>query len=96
MTGVKKSAPKAAAAEAEATGGTITFDYNGLTFEVPGAPDDFPLAAIMADDEFTAISLMLGDEQWAAYMKTGPTLRDFRALVNAMSLAQGRDTDAGN
>lgn len=97
MTAPKKTATKkATAAKAEALEeGPTSFEHAGLTFEVPH-PLDFPLEVLETDDEFEACRLIVGDEQWAAYKATRPTIRDFGAFAEKLSAAQGRDTDSGN
>ncbi|QCX75712.1 hypothetical protein C9F11_10160 [Streptomyces sp. YIM 121038] len=91
----KETTAAADAAKAEATEGLIVFEHRGLTFELPH-PLDMPLELLETDDEVTAIRLMLGDEQWQAYKATRPKVRDFGALVDAISEAQGGDDETGN
>jgi hypothetical protein len=95
-TSRKPAAPKAAAAAAEAKHEPIVFEFKGLTYEVPTDPREFPLAVLQTDDELVATSLVLGEDQWAAFVATNPSVGDFYDLVEAMSEARGRDADAGN
>ncbi|MFB7782067.1 hypothetical protein ACFC1D_05065 [Streptomyces vinaceus] len=97
MTAPKKTATKkAAAAKSEALEESpVTFDHAGITFEVPH-PLDFPLEVLETDDEFEACRLIVGEDQWAAYKATRPTIRDFGVFAQKLSEAQGRDTDTGN
>ncbi|MFI5865849.1 hypothetical protein [Streptomyces sp. NPDC051546] len=98
MTTPKKKpvTPKASAAKAEALEeGPVTFEHAGITFEVPH-PLDFPLEVLETDDEFEACRLIVGEDQWAAYKETRPTIRDFGVFAQKLSEAQGRDTDSGN
>ncbi|MFE6226896.1 hypothetical protein [Streptomyces sp. NPDC057854] len=101
MSTHKKSAPKkngakkVAAAAAEATDGYATFEHRGLTFKLKH-PKKFPLQVLMTDDELVATQLILGEDQWAAYLGTAPDIEDFAELARKMSEAQGRDDDSGN
>lgn len=98
-TAAKKTAPKDApeveASQNEAQEKPTPFEFKGQSFEVPH-PLDWPLEAYQTGDEIEVIAIVLGDEQWARFMGTGPTLRDFNALMDAMSEAQGRGEDQGN
>ncbi|WJV49916.1 hypothetical protein [Streptomyces flavofungini] len=94
----KKAAKKAVAAEAakaEAIEGPVSFEHRGITFVLPH-PLDMPIELLETDDEIEAVRLMLGDEQWQAYKATKPKVRDFGALVDAISEAQGGDNESGN
>lgn len=102
MTAAKKApakktaaAKKNEAAEAEAVLSPTYFTHAGIEFEVPH-PRNFPLRLLKTDDEIEAVQLILGDEQWAKYEDTNPTVGDFYDLSKAMSEAQGRDDDSGN
>ena len=95
-TSRKPGAPKAVAAKAEAEKLPISFEFKGLTYEVPTDPRAFPLAVLETDDELVATALVLGEDQWAAFKATNPSVGDFYDLVEAMSEARGRDADAGN
>lgn len=92
----KTAAKKATAAKAEAENGPVSFEFNGLTFEIPTDPRKLPLELLETDDELEATRLVLGDEQWTAFRSTSPTVGDFYDLVDAMSEARGRDADSGN
>jgi hypothetical protein len=95
--GAKKSngAKKVAAAAAEAKKVSASFEHRGLVFKLPH-PKNFPLQVLMTDDELVATQLILGEDQWAAYLGTGPDIEDFGELARKMSEAQGRDDDSGN
>ncbi|MEU9404776.1 hypothetical protein AB0E08_03585 [Streptomyces sp. NPDC048281] len=95
-TAAKKTASKVSAAKAEAKNAPIVFEFKGLSFKVPTDPRQFPLEILETDDELEATRLILGDDQWAAFRATGPTVGDFYDLTEAMSEARGRDTDSGN
>ncbi|MEU6389962.1 hypothetical protein [Streptomyces sp. NPDC046939] len=86
---------KVAAAEAEAKGTFAKFEHRGLEFKIPH-PRNFPLEVLMTDDELVATQLILGEDQWAAYMATRPDIEDFGELSVKMSEAHGRDDDSGN
>ncbi|ARX87889.1 hypothetical protein SMD44_07371 [Streptomyces alboflavus] len=91
----KPDTAAADAAKAEALEQPVIFEHRGLTFELPH-PLDMPLELLETDDEVEAVRLMLGDEQWQAYKATKPRVRDFGALVDAISEAQGGDDESGN
>ncbi|MGW2539316.1 hypothetical protein ACWC5I_00190 [Kitasatospora sp. NPDC001574] len=85
----KTAAPKTAvaAAKAEATDEPTTFLHAGVTFVVP-APLDMPLELLEVTSEVEAVRLIVGEESWAAYRKTRPTIRDFQALSDKVNEAQ--------
>jgi len=92
----KTAVKKVQAAKAEAENAPVSFEVKGLTFSIPTDPRELPLELLETDDEVVATRLVLGDEQWAAFKATKPTIGDFSDLVDAMSEARGRDADAGN
>ncbi|MFJ4093442.1 hypothetical protein ACIPYS_17830 [Kitasatospora sp. NPDC089913] len=84
----KTAAPKSvAAAKAEATESPTTFEHAGMTFSVP-APLDMPLDLLEATDELEAVRLIVGEESWAEYRATRPSIRDFQALADKVNTAQ--------
>ncbi|MFB8199392.1 hypothetical protein [Kitasatospora purpeofusca] len=85
----KTAAPKtaASAAKAEATETPTTFEHAGVTFVVP-APLDMPLELLEASSEVEAVRLIVGEDSWAEYRATKPTIRDFQALADLVSQAQ--------
>lgn len=85
---------KLAAVEAEATGAFLSFEHSGLNFNIPH-PKKFPLQVLMTDDDLVATQLILGEDQWAAYLATDPDIEDYGHLVRKMTEAQGQD-DSGN
>ncbi|MGW0583369.1 hypothetical protein ACWD25_47375 [Streptomyces sp. NPDC002920] len=91
----KNTAKKLAAAEAEAKKAFATFEHRGLTFKIPH-PRNFPLQVLMTDDELVATQLILGEDQWAAYLATAPDIEDFGEFAKKMSEAQGQDDESGN
>ena len=101
MTAAKKTAPKKTspkkvdAAESEAKDERTYFSHAGVDYIVP-PPLKFPLELLETDDEIEAVKLILGDEQWATYRATKPTIGDFYELAQAMADARGEDSDSGN
>ncbi|MFF8367851.1 hypothetical protein ACF05W_03305 [Streptomyces lydicus] len=91
----KNGATKVTAAKAEARKTGVVFKHRGITFTL-SHPKNFPLEVLMTDDELVATQLILGDDQWAAYLATRPDIEDFGELARKMSEAQGRDDDSGN
>lgn len=91
----KTAAKKVEAAKAEATETPVTFEHAGITFTLPH-PLDMPLDLLETEDEIYAARLMVGDEKWAEYKATRPTIRDFGDFTEKLTTAQGRDTDSGN
>ncbi|MCX4685471.1 hypothetical protein OG401_14305 [Kitasatospora purpeofusca] len=90
MAAAKKTvSPKTAtaAAKAEATETPTTFEHAGVTFVVP-APLDMPLELLEVASEVEAVRLIVGEESWAEYRLTRPTIRDFQALADKVSSAQ--------
>ncbi|MCM1967794.1 hypothetical protein [Streptomyces sp. G1] len=85
---------KSTAQKSEAEESPATFDYRGLIFEIP-APLDLPLELLEAEDELTAVKLIVGDKQWAAYKATGPTIREFGEFADLVAKASGQG-DSGN
>ncbi|MFD4608279.1 hypothetical protein ACFWOT_09195 [Streptomyces sp. NPDC058440] len=76
------------AGQAEATGEAIEVEHNGRTYYVP-SPMDFPVDVVFAENDFEAIRIVLGEEQWQEYRRTKPTIRDFRALNDKINAASG-------
>lgn len=79
-----KSKKKAsvAAREAEADDGHVIVEQCGLRLRVPQG-GKVPLTAYMAflrGDELGGTELLLGPEQWAAFLDKNPTIEDFTAI----------------
>ncbi|MFG3176585.1 hypothetical protein ACGFZC_16175 [[Kitasatospora] papulosa] len=75
------------AAEAEATGNPVSVEHGGKTYFLP-SPLDYPVDVVFAENDFEAVRLVLGEDQWQEYRKSKPTIRDFQefnAKVNAAS-----------
>ncbi|MEV0472324.1 hypothetical protein [Streptomyces prunicolor] len=76
------------AAEAEATGDVIEVEHNGKVYSLP-SPLDYPVDVVFADNDFEAVRIVLGEEQWQAYRQTKPTIRDFQVLNEKINKATG-------
>lgn len=76
----KKAA--ATARKAEAEDGYLTVEQCGVTLRIP-IGGKVPLAAYIEFDkgnELAGTELLLGPEQWAAFLKANPTIDDFAAV----------------
>jgi hypothetical protein len=76
------------AAEAEARGDLIEVEHNGKTYTVP-SPMDYPVDVVFAENDFEAVRIVLGEEQWQEYRKTRPTIRDFQTFNEKINKATG-------
>jgi len=76
------------AAEAEATGAGVTVEHNGKTYVLP-SPLDYPVDVVFADNDFEAVRIVLGEEQWQEYRKAKPTIRDFQEFNAKINEASG-------
>lgn len=76
------------AAEAEATGDVIEVEHNGKVYTVP-SPLDYPVDVVFADNDFEAVRIILGEEQWQAYRSNKPTIRDFQVFNEKINKATG-------
>jgi hypothetical protein len=77
---------KSAARQAEADG-FATIEQCGIELRVP-LGEKVPLSAYMAfrdDDEMLGTKLLLGEEQWDAFMATNPTVGDFAEIGRKLS-----------
>lgn len=86
----KTPAQKAAQAEAEGEG-YITVEQCGVTLRVP-VLGKVPLTAVVAaeqGDNLKATELLLGTEQWSAYLAANPTLDDFNDLSKQLEELTG-------
>lgn len=75
----KKKSPDARQAEVD---GYIDIEQCGVALRIP-LGEKVPLAAYMAfraDDEMRGTELLLGAEQWAAFMAANPTVGDFAEI----------------
>lgn len=86
------SAPKTAA-KADATGETISFDYDGETYTILPAME-WPAAALEAHDEgrFTiAVRAVLGVDQYRRLMSKPRKIRDVIEVWNLCEQTAGGD-----
>ena len=76
---------KRSAAQREAEGPAMAvFEYRGIEFTFPAATDDWPVDATFAfESNLTTrgLRLLVGAEQFAAFLKLKPTNRDTREAV---------------
>lgn len=77
-----------AAVEAEATGDVIEVEHNGKTYTLP-SPMDYPVDVVFAENDFEAVRIVLGEEQWQEYRRTRPTIRDFQLFNEKINKATG-------
>lgn len=78
-------------AESEATEQPSTIQWRGLTFTVPPS-DDWSVEALRAFEDgraATAVSLVVGKAEWAAFEATRPKIRDFKALADEFARVAG-------
>lgn len=79
------------AAQAEAQGTTIPFDFNGETYEVLPTTE-WPWSAMAAFEDgkvATFVRLVLAGDSHDRFLATNPTVSDGAALVEAMQAAMG-------
>lgn len=80
-----------AAREAEAEDGYVTVEQCGVELRFPVA-GKIPLKAFIAfneGDNIGGTKLLLGEEQWAAFLEKDPTLDDFEAIGNKLQEGSG-------
>lgn len=76
------------AALAEATEEGVEVEHNGKTYVVP-SPLDYPVDVVFAENDFEAVRIVLGEEQWQEYRRTRPTIRDFQLFNEKINKASG-------
>ncbi|MEI8229424.1 MAG: adenylosuccinate synthase [Planctomycetota bacterium] len=84
----KKKPSDARKAEAD---GFADITQNGVALRIP-LGEKVPLVAYMAfkdGDEMLGTQLLLGEEQWAAFMATNPTVGDFAEIGQKLTDALG-------
>jgi hypothetical protein len=84
----KKKSPDARKAEAD---GFIDIEQCGVALRIP-LGEKVPLAAYMAfraDDEMRGTELLLGAEQWQAFMDANPTVGDFAEIGQKLTEVLG-------
>lgn len=77
----RKAKKSAAIRQAEADG-YVDIEQNGITLRIPFG-DAVPLEAYMKlkdGDELGGTEILLGPEQWTAFLATSPTVGDFAAI----------------
>lgn len=70
----------------------VDIKWNEHSFSIPGEVNDWPVEVTVAYEDgkaATALKLLLGDGQWAEFMKTKPTNRDLGELFNAIAVELG-------
>jgi hypothetical protein len=97
----RKAAPaqEAQKAEVNETAPAVEEDqrfvmYKDVKYLVPG-PLDVSVDLLEADGELDVVKSVLGDEQYAAWRATKPTLRELRSFGDELVKAVGFD-DLGN
>jgi hypothetical protein len=81
----------AKAAKADALGQKITFEFDGITFDVPSA-NEWDLDALEAYEDGKIVALiraLLGVEGWAKFRAKKRTVEDLNALFSALQKAMG-------
>ncbi|WP_371665981.1 hypothetical protein OG306_33170 [Streptomyces sp. NBC_01241] len=75
-TAATKPTPKADDSE-ETTPKVNTFTYKDTEYAVPADPLDLPFEVALAETESEVIQEIVGPDQWVAFRKTRPTMRQF-------------------
>ncbi|TDD97172.1 hypothetical protein [Actinomadura rubrisoli] len=83
MTSAKNNA-----AQNEVDESPVEVKYKGITYVVPPALD-LPVELLETEGELDVIRLMIGDEKYAEFRATQPTLRDLKNLGELLSDAAG-------
>lgn len=89
--------PTKAATEAEARDESVTVEWRDLKFDLPTDRDEWPAEAALALEDgkyLVAIRALIPPDQFAALMATGPKVKDFANLTDAVAQALGF-ADAG-
>lgn len=99
----KKKRPSVAARQAEAGDGYVTVEQCGIELKIPTGtkmPFKATLRFMGLNDDLTPLDdnengnllgtvLMLGPEQWAAFLEKNPTIEDFEAIGNQLQEMSG-------
>jgi len=83
-TPAQKAAAKAL--QAEAKDGYVSIESLGLTLQIP-IGEDVPFDAYIAfeqGDEARGTRLLLGEEQWTAFLEKKPLVRDFNDIARQL------------
>lgn len=86
-----KPKKKASVREAEAGDGYLTVEQCGVELRIP-VGGKVPLKAFMAfsaGDNLGGTELLLGPEQWDAFLEKNPTLDDFEAIGDQLQELSG-------
>jgi hypothetical protein len=86
-----KKKASVAAREAEADDGFVTVEQCGVKLRFPVA-GKIPLKAFIAfseGDNLEGTKLLLGPEQWNAFLEKDPTLDDFEAIGDQLQESAG-------
>ncbi len=97
----KKAPLEAEAKELDGETTTVrTFTYKGKDFSIESDAEKWSLEAMLAYEDGKSITVMralLGDDQWAKFMETKPTNRDFadfsEQAFNTIGVSTGESTD---
>lgn len=81
------------AVQLEAEGAITTeLPWREFEFTIAATADDWPVEATLAFEQgkaATGVQVILGDEQWAALLKSKPTNRDLSDLFDSIAKANG-------
>lgn len=86
-----KKKPSVEAREAEAADGFVAIEQCGVTLKFP-VGTKIPLKAFIAfgeGDNIEGTKLLLGAEQWNAFLEKDPTIEDFEAIGNKLQESSG-------
>lgn len=87
----KSAATSTAAREAEASDGFVIIEQCGLKLKLP-ILGKVPLDAYIAlknGDELKGTELLMGPDQWAAFLEKKPTVGDFAAIGDKLQELAG-------
>jgi tRNA U38,U39,U40 pseudouridine synthase TruA len=102
MTAERGDAPfdldAARAARREAAGEGFKFKWGKKNYECPPAKEwPITVTATFSEGKLTeALEQILGEKQFAAFMKQQPSVGDIEALMGALAKFSGIGDDAGN
>lgn len=80
-----------ASQKAAATGGAVSFSYDGDDYTIPPS-EDWPIEVVESIEEgrvVSAIKALLGPEQYAAFRAGHSTVKDLNGLFDAAGEAVG-------
>lgn len=99
----KKASAAAVARQAEAGDGYVTVEQCGIALKIPtgtkmpfkatlrfmGLNDDLTPLGAGENGNLLGTALMLGPEQWAAFLEKNPTIDDFEAIGTQLQEMSG-------